>query len=197
MVVRFEVDAYAPSKAVSAPSRPAQSASTTVDDLLGAFSSINIHTPGTDSPVKSTAGGTNSATKLTVLSGGTSVPQSAIIEMTTRSVYREAQYDWKESYPQLFLSQTPHHFLAVHQRGQFLRVNKRRLQSSELDRVATSIQPDLKQLRRLLDIIKQLVIKHGERGRLSLVCQGGVLKVFQRDSQDSCLPDEVLERFTN
>jgi len=116
--------------------------------------------------------------------------------LTTRAVHLESQYNWKEAYPQLFLSQTPHHFLAVHQRGRFVGITKRKLQSSELDSVAaTLVQTDLKKLRRALDIIRHLVIEHGEQGRLSLVCQKGVLKVFRRVSQDSCLPDEMLGWF--
>jgi hypothetical protein len=195
MVVRFEVDAYIPSVGKLTP-RPKQVASTTVDDLISTLSRVNIRTPDTESRLRSTTRGSAGATKITVISGGAYVPQSALIEMTTRVTHRENEYDWKEAYPQLFLSQTPHHFLAVHQRGQFMRITKRKLKSSELDSVAILIQSDLKKLRRVLDIIKDLVIKHGERGRLSLVCQGGVLKIFQRTSQDSCLPDEMLGKFT-
>jgi hypothetical protein len=195
MVVRFEVDAYIPSASTLKP-RPAQAA-TTLDDLIGALSGVNLRTPNTESPAKSIVRGSAGATKITVVTGGAYVPQSAIIEMTTRATHRESEYDWKESYPQLFLSQTQHHFLAVHQRGHFVRVNKRKLQSSELDSVNTLIQSDLKKLRRVLDIIKYIVIKHGEQGRLSLVCKGGVLKIFQRASQVSCLPEEMLGLFTN
>jgi hypothetical protein len=197
MVVRFEVDACMPAARELIPRPcPTQAASVTVDDLISGLSSVNLRTPNTELPLK-TAKGSAGATKITVLSGGAYVPQSSIIEMTTRATHRESEYDWKESYPQLFLSQTPHHFLAVHQRGRFERITKRTLESSELDNVATLIQSDLKKLRRALDVIKNLVIKHGEHGRLSLVCQGGVLKVFQRTSQENCLPDEMLGKFTH
>ena len=53
MVVRFEVDACVPSVSTS---KPAQAASSTMDDLVGAFSGINL-IPNTESPSKSTAGG--------------------------------------------------------------------------------------------------------------------------------------------
>lgn len=193
MVVRFEVDACIPSAGVS---KPQAQVATNVDDLVGILSGVSIGTPDSGSPHKPTATDSTGTPKITVISGGSYVPQSAIVELTTRSITREAEYDWKDAYPQLFLSQTPNHFLAVHQRGQFVRLKKRELDSPELDRVAANlIQSDLKKLRRVLDTIKTLVIKHGQGGRLSLVCQGRVLKVFERTSQDSCLPDEIKKLF--
>ena len=194
MVVRFEVDACIPSAGTPVPT---QAAPSTVDDLIGALSSVNLRTPNIKPLPPSTAESSASSKKITVLSGGSYVPQSSIIEMTTRAEHRESAYEWKDAYPQLFLSQTPHHFLAVHQTGKFVRVNKRALKSTELQSVAASMQHDLKKLRRVLDVIKGLVVKHGGEGRLSLVCQRGVLKVFQRISKDSCLPDDVLEWFTD
>ncbi|KAJ7890304.1 hypothetical protein B0H13DRAFT_2531260 [Mycena leptocephala] len=96
-----------------------------------------------------------------------------------------------------FFSQTPHHFLAVHNRGRFSAVNKRKLTSSELRAVEQQIQPDLKKLRAALDLIKEIVVKHGQRGRLTLVYQDGTLQVFERVSSASCLPDEVMAKFEN
>jgi hypothetical protein len=196
MVVRFEVDACIPS-AIPLASRSQDKTSATVDDLVSEFANVKLHTPDSRSSAASTMTMKPPAQpKLTVLNGGSYVPQSAIVELTTRSLRRELEFDWKESYPQLFLSQTPHHFLAVHERGRFIRVNKRKLGSPELKEVADiDIEPELKKLRRLLDIIKDLVVKHGQRGRLSLVCQGGELKVYERLGQGSCLPDETMNKF--
>jgi hypothetical protein len=193
MVVRFEVDACIPPEEITS-SGPG--ATTNVDDLIGALANVDL-TPKSESTSTPNISKANTVPKLTVLAAGSEVPQSAIVELTTRSVNRAMDYDWKESYPQLYLSQTPHHFLAVHERGRFVRVDKRKLGSSELREVMKDvIQPDLKKLRRLLDLIKELVFEHGQRGRLSLVCQGGELKVFERTEQKSCLPDEFMDKFS-
>ncbi|KAF5382621.1 hypothetical protein D9615_002760 [Tricholomella constricta] len=196
MVVRFEVDACIPTDTSSDAASVTTASSTTVDDLIGALSGVTLRTDTPSSTPVSKSSGSDSFPKVTVNPGGSIIPQSHIVELTTRSVRNASFFDWKENYPQLFLSQTPHHFLAVHERGRFREVNKRKLDSAELKQVyADSIQEDFKKLRRALDIIKELVIKHGERGRLSLVCQGGVLQVFERTSQASCLPDDVLQKF--
>jgi len=199
MVVRFEVDACIPSSPVK-PS--ARAAPPSIDDLADSLAGVKLAQPslgprttlefelsGPSSPAKSTK------TKLTVLGGGSYVPQSSVVELTTRSITRQAEYDWKDSYPQLFFSQTPHHFLAVHQRGMFTIVNKRKLASPELEKAAREAQIGLKKLRRVLNVIKTMVIESGQRGRLSLVCVDGILKVYERVSQVSCLPDDYIEKF--
>lgn len=105
-------------------------------------------------------------------------------------------YEWKELYPQLFLSQTPHHFLGVHQSGRFREVEKRKLGTDpDFLAVANQMQESLKKLRQALEMIQELVIEHGAKGRLSLVCEDGELKVYERESQASCLPKEFIARF--
>lgn len=197
MVLRFEVDACIPSETTAVAPRPKTPSakvpsSNDVDDLASALSSVTLQTSESSSaslkPTKRPV--------ITVISGGSYIPQSSIVELTTRSERNASTFDWKESYPQLFLSQTPHHFLGIHQRGRFTAVNKRKLDSPELKKIATDyIQGDMKKLRHVLSVIKELAVKHGERGRLSLVCRGGELMVYERVSQDSCLPDEFLQRF--
>ena len=156
-------------------------------------SGVNIGV-ATKPPTTIVKGMTNS--DITVIHAGSAVPQSSIVELTTRSQRNATFFNWQESYPQLFLSNTPHHYLAVHERGRFVEVQKRHLESTELKRIAAdSIQEAFKKLRRVLDDIKKLAVKHGETGRLSLVCKNGELKVYERLNKDSCLPDEVLERF--
>ncbi|KAJ7776845.1 hypothetical protein DFH07DRAFT_877028, partial [Mycena maculata] len=184
MVVRFEVDACIPSGANA--SRPAQS----IDDLVDSLAGINL------SPMSSSsAPSPKSSNGLTIREGGAVVPHSSLVELTTRTERREAEFDWTDAYPQLFFSQTPHHFLAVHNRGRFVAVKKRKLGSPELRDVERTIQPSLKKLRAALDVIKDIVVKHGQRGRLTLVCRDGKLQVFERVSTASCLPDDVMARF--
>ncbi|KAG6902422.1 hypothetical protein C0995_000348 [Termitomyces sp. Mi166 len=169
LVVRFEVDACvsAVSLKTSQPRTTASSSGNDLDDIIGALSGVSLRTGSAAPPPTKATEGSEAFPTITIISGGFVVPQSSIIELTTRSTYNASNYDWKENYPQLFLSQTPHHFLAVHERGFFKEVNKRKLDSPELKKVAQAVQEELKKLRRLLDQIKDLVKKHGERGRLS------------------------------
>ncbi|KAJ7505929.1 hypothetical protein B0H11DRAFT_361862 [Mycena galericulata] len=184
MAVRFEVDACIPSAGNA--SRSVQS----IDDLADSLAGINLAPKSSPAKPKTSNG-------LTVQDGGAIVPHSSLVELTTRTERRAAELDWTDSYPQLFFSQTPHHFLAVHNRGRFVSVNKRKLTSPELSSVERTIQPSLKKLRAALDVIKDVVVKHGQRGRLTLVCREGKLQVFERVGEASCLPDEVMARFEN
>lgn len=184
MVVRFEVDACFPPPAKSYPRKSISS----IDELAQSLSGVSLSS-------EPSSGLPSPKNGLTVIKGGNYVSASAVIELTTRSEARQNLYDWKEAYPQLFFSQTAHHFLAVHQRGRFIAVNKRKLSSPELQNVEQIIQPDLKLMRKALDKIKDLVVKYGERGRLTLVCSNGELKLYERKSLDSCLPHDFLELF--
>jgi hypothetical protein len=132
---------------------------------------------------------------LRIRQAGSYVPQSHIMELTTVSMGRRAKFDWSEAYPQLFLSQTPHHFLAVHTRGRFNTVEHRKLGSSDLSQVDKTAQTALWKLRQALGVIKDIVMEHGKTGRLSLVCREGEMKVYERSSDVSCLPEDILRRF--
>lgn len=121
--------------------------------------------------------------------------QSDIIELTTRSAKRVVDFDWVDAYPQLFLSQTPNHFLAAHTQGRFQTVTKRNIKDAALKEIERSLQDNFKKLRVALTTIQNLVVEHGQRGRLTLVCQQGLLNVYERTSQESCLPDAILARF--
>jgi hypothetical protein len=107
--------------------------------------------------------------------------------------------DWAETYPQLYLSQTPHHFLALHDHGRFTVVEKRNMTTSpDLLEVKSSIQGDLDTLRAALEVIQDAVMLHGEGARLSLVYEGGLggkLKMYKRVVDTSYLPDKILEKF--
>jgi len=192
MVVRFEVDAYLDPELSANPSGTKAKPDDDIDDIATALSGVRIGSVSTTKASTTIVRGMGS--NLTVVHAGSLVPDSSIIELTTRSSWRGMQ--WNESYPQLFLSQTPHHFLAIHEGGRFVKIQKRLLNSAELENIAaTSIRERFKKLRHALDVIKELVLKHGEKGRLSLVCEDSELRVYERVSQDSCLPDDILARF--
>lgn len=191
MVVRFEVDACMPQTAgVSTQASRRQTDSTDLDSLSNMLSGLAVasdagRSPQVDDDV--------STSELSVIRAGQIIPQNSLIEMTTRSQNNAINYDWVEGYPQLFLSQTPHHFLAVHNRGEFQRIEKRNL--SDLKKVDAQSQRDFRELRAALKTVQDLVVEHGERGRLSLVFSDGNLEVFERKSQASCLPEDVLNKF--
>ncbi|KAF8349372.1 hypothetical protein F5887DRAFT_1156477 [Amanita rubescens] len=176
MVVRSTVDAFIPAKS----SKP------DIDDVISALSSLGVSQPKTES-AKQVA---NSPLKY--IRFGKQVPQESIIEVATISKARESQLDWQEKGPQLYLSQIPHFYVGLHDRGHFSEVRKHEFDYTTLPE---QVLANMKKLRRVLVTIQNLVLKHGQRGRLSLVCVDGVLNVYERVSEESCLPDEIMERF--
>jgi len=192
MVVRFEVDACIPTQpgrtTKRVPVASSSSSPTTVDVLSDLLSGVKIGPP-TTSVIAVTP-----SRSLTVKSGGGSyVPQSAILELTTVSERRRPQFDWYEQYPQLFLSQTPRHFLGIHNLGHFRAVERNEL--SALTNQAKMAQPSLKKLVKVLMTIQALVVKRGKTGRLTLIRDGEWLRVYERRSQEGCLPEEYLAKF--
>lgn len=188
MVVRFEVDACLP------PPREATklSSATTLDDLTATLSGLGL---GSRSKAPET---TSDASGLDIIHAGSAdIAQERIVELTTRSQRNADTFDWVDAYPQLFLSGTPHHFLGIHVGGKFYEVVKRELRTAAMGGIERGAQAGLRKLRKALGEIQELVVDSGDRGRLSLVCDGGVLKVFNRKSTESCLPDEIMRRFDN
>lgn len=182
MVVRFEVDACIPP-----PKTHSRRSVASPDELAAALSAVNISDSAT--PV------CDHRFHLSVIEGGYEVAPSAIMELSTRSEHRQHEYDFKELYPQLFFSQTTHHVLAVHNRGRFTAIHRRKLASSEFEAVDQELQPHFKAVRKALKVVQDLVVEHGERGRLTLVCKDGVLRVYERKSDEGCLPDHLLSLF--
>ncbi|KAJ7055901.1 hypothetical protein C8F01DRAFT_1211566 [Mycena amicta] len=210
MVVRFEVDAHVPAPVVQ---RGVGRGGTALDDLSSQLANMRVTKPvgipGTsrNAPAYAYASSLTSTRAtaspepfiseygLTVIEGGNQIAHDSLVEITTRTQRRAQDMDWTENYPQLFLSQTPNHFLGIHNRGRFVQVVRRVLGRGEFATVEKGMQPSLRKLRKVLAVIAQLVRAHGERGRLTLVCREGTLRVYERESMESCLPDELLERF--
>jgi hypothetical protein len=189
LVVRCEVDACShPGEAgtsiLSSNSKQKKPAAS-VDDLADALSSLAVATPEsppTDSDV-------------TVIKGGSEVPQPSLIKIKSRSARNVVTFDWDAAYLQLFLGQTYNLHLGVHQRGTFESIRKANFESAEMQQAAKRVQPVLKMLGRLLDEILYIAIEYGQKGRLSLVCKSGQLTVHERKDEASFLPDDILERF--
>jgi hypothetical protein len=178
MVVRFEVDAYT-------------SSTENIDVLRGPrFSEASVASSPT-SPLPLAGQGN----PLTILRGGAIVPQSSLIEVKSPSQKSAAKQKWAEIYPQLYLSQTPWLYKAIHCHGQFYVVKKTQLGSPELADVAERSKLRFQKLKVALQIIKDIVMKSGAQGRLSFVLENRELKVYDRSNQASCLPADIMAHF--
>ncbi|KAJ8503210.1 hypothetical protein ONZ45_g11065 [Pleurotus djamor] len=178
MVVRCEVDAYLP-----------HGTKTSVNELADSLAEVNIRASPRSEDATFVSG-------IAVYpSGSWSLPQSSIVEITTRSFWNYQNLNWSDVYPQIYLSQTPHLFIGLHHRGTFTRLVQENLGSPPMRRIYAAEQPKMKMLRWLLGDIQKRLRKHGPDAKISLVCRGGVLGVYERDSYDDCLPEEVLDYF--
>ena len=202
MVVRFGVDACLPSSDSS-------TATTTIDDpdLADALGNMKIQQTSPSMTTSTTSPAIN------IIHAGTQVPQDALVEVASRSVYYLDQLDWNELYPQLALSQTPALRLGVHERGEFTEMREWQLEGpgARVD-TGTTRQPggtqmgadvlDLSAQRRetavqivrlakVLQDVQKIAIARGAgpAGSFSLVCEDG------KSLTGSCLPSEVLARF--
>nr|GAT44474.1 predicted protein [Mycena chlorophos] len=212
MVVRFEVDAYLPDN--MKPNQPKMLPTLAELDAklsrikLGSDSSASQQKPSQargPTPPSSRASASpepySSYHGLMVIEGGIFVPQSNLVDLSTRSEARMAYLSWADFYMQHFLSQTDMHFIGIHERGLFSRVIKRAVLkesgASSEDGIVRAAQPSLQKLRAALQTILDLVRSHGQRGRITLTFKPGESKllVFERESMANCLPEEVLERF--
>lgn len=132
---------------------------------------------------------------LRIVRGGSVIPQSALMKIKTRSMRNVETFDWKRFYPQQFIGQIPTQVIGVHRNGRFYEIREKRLDAPELRDVAQNTQAGLKKLNMVLQEIHEYAVEHGKNVRLSLVGKKGVLQVMQRESADSYLPSDVLDRF--
>lgn len=130
--------------------------------------------------------------RIDMLYVGVDVQQGALVKMAIRP---DGQVDWKEVYPQLFLSATPHLFVATHSEGRVTRITKWEVGTPEMEEIERGLQPTFWKLKHALETIQELVILHGKSGRLSLVCENGIMQVYRRTGVESSLPDKLLSRF--
>ncbi|KAI0369361.1 hypothetical protein BV20DRAFT_1053195 [Pilatotrama ljubarskyi] len=150
-------------------------------------------------PVES-AGGADTfvpATDLTVVRGGTLLAQSSVIELATRSAQYVDLTKIEDTFFQLFLTQTPANLLAIHTRGLFDRVERQELDSPEFVRVQEDplVQRSLKQLVTFLRAIQDMLKKQGNVAKLSLVCEKGKLRVYNRVGDEDHLLAAEFSRF--
>jgi hypothetical protein len=175
MVVRFEADAYD-----SGAPRSDQ-----VEELAASLQATSVRPPTT----LQTQG-------LTIQKAGEEMPQTDLLELGTRWVQNRFPVDWSEIYCQSFLSHIPKHIMAYQDNGMFSKIEERKLDSApEFAAAKAEGQLQMKKLVKVIRRIRELVLRAGKDSRLSLVCVYGVLHIYRRRSEESCLPDEVLELF--
>ncbi|EIW75633.1 hypothetical protein CONPUDRAFT_140047 [Coniophora puteana RWD-64-598 SS2] len=125
------------------------------------------------------------------------VAQSSLIKIKTRASHRPL--DWDEAYPQLYLSQTPHFYLARHQRGLFSSsIEKYTLEGLESDLLVgpevRKAREGLKKLRGLLrEILDEVRKVEDESAQLCLVREGKALALYKRvEGTGKRLSEEVV-----
>ncbi|KAF8132470.1 hypothetical protein EV363DRAFT_108453 [Boletus edulis] len=147
------------------------------DDFLASFSSLSLG-GNTDKPSKANEPGSGAGFDIQVTPSRSLVPQANLIEVKTRSIYRDP--NWREIYPQLYLSQTAWLYMAKHNRGAFEPVEKISLTGKEMRPYAEMMEGSLGKLKNLLKEILKAVREQGEGVPLSLVRQGGTLSLWRR-----------------
>ena len=183
MVVRFEVDAFDPTAAKS-----------DADELTDDLKSIRL-TDRVSSMQKPRNPRYKGGVGLGITHGG-SIPQhSSIVELKSTSERSFGKDRWLELYSQLYISQTPWVYKAIHHQGAFHTIERKALTSPDMDGAAEKSKSSLQKLILALRVIHRVVGSSGRDGRLSLVLRNGELQVFKRTTQSSCLPKEVMARF--
>ena len=166
------------------------------DDFLASFSSLSLggkaeKTTKADKPTSESPSGLD----IKCTSSRSLVPQSDLIEVKTRAITREA--NWKDIYPQLYLSQTAWLYTAKHRGGAFEPVEKISLTGNEMKPYAEMMEASLGKLKNLLKAILKAVREQGEGVPLSLVRQGGTLSLWKRkEGSGKPLGDEIRSKFS-
>ncbi|KAA1472279.1 hypothetical protein DENSPDRAFT_820992 [Dentipellis sp. KUC8613] len=133
---------------------------------------------------------------LKILHAGREVPQSSIIELASRSQKNIRKIDCINLFPQLYLSQTSLLYTGLHRYGEFYEIRKRDVaDDSQMKEQYQATEGMFQGLSQLLREIRGFMVTDGGK-RLSLVCEAGTLKVFERAATKSCLPDTILECFS-
>lgn len=122
--MRFEVDACYSSNLGSGSA---------TDVLADALSSLSVSAPSSRAKDRTAFG-------VTVIEAGSKVPQSALIELKTRSARNVDSFDWADAYPQLYLGQTPTSIIGVHRSGTFFETREKKIDSAYLKGVGAAAQ---------------------------------------------------------
>lgn len=172
LLLRYSVDACLP---VRTP-RDSRSPPTSSHNLASTVASLELQTAA---PLDAVAEPANSKANIKILSGGTLVPQASLVEMKTRM--SKNLFDSHDTFPQIYLSQTPLLFLAYHEWGTFYSHGFHEIKLGEMKSELASAQTGLRQLGVVLREIYRLVKEHGkDRQALSLIFRDGKMVLYKR-----------------
>lgn len=165
------------------------------DDFLASFSAMNIGSKtGTPKSQPDSTCTNRLGMKVKLTSPRSVIPQSHVIEIKTRASHREL--DWKEVYPQLYLSQTPYLYLAKHAKGTFGPVEKVDLNGETMAPRAREAEDAMGKLEVLLGSILKAVRKQGKGVPLSLVYHKGKLQLYKRhEGSGKRIEAEISRKF--
>jgi len=197
MMVRFEVDGYLPNDSLKTSSASNKSSVSDVDDLAASLADLSVR-PSASSQTPSSPSTSSSAhdgETLRVIQGGREVAQSSIVEFATRSIRTIQRLDWLDDYSKFCLSKTPHFHVGIHERGVYSEIRKRHMDDADIMMHNRKVEGGLQRLGKVLEIIQEIVIEHGPSKNLTLLCEEGVLRVFERQAGERCLPADMLKRF--
>jgi hypothetical protein len=183
LLVRFEADGYIKEKNVPEPAASASGNTATekekpplasVDDLVSSLLTTTVSTADTSNPP-----GSNT---LQVKHGGSTVSQSSLFDLKTRSIYTRGKKDiLAEELPRLWVRQIPNFILAYHTQGLF------NTQDTEIKDVREEIKKweqehaaKLAKLAALLSWIKEVVVEDSDAGGKVEICYSGGLKLEVR-----------------
>ncbi|TFY64818.1 hypothetical protein EVG20_g5820 [Dentipellis fragilis] len=170
MIVRYEVDAYLPSAVPTV--------------AKGSSISANKQFSPTTIASKSTVD------TLNIIHAGREIPQSSIIEITTRSPRTRRQR--AELAPRLYLSQTPFLYIGMHKDGKSWEMRKKNV-AEDIQMKHKEVET-LQKLGQVLKVIRGIMVENSGK-KLSVICEGETLKIYERIAKKSCLPEEVMKRF--
>ena len=193
MLLRFEVDACVPS----------------VSDLADALDGIDLSsTPSTSktSQLNTTAASSSSSTTTTTtttatpisvqLTGTPLVAQDNLVELKTMS--QNKTVTWREVYPQLHLSGTPHLYVAKHFKGSFTTMERHDLHDSTLRPYAKAAEQGLGKLVKLFEELSTHLQEAGPGIGFSLIgSASGDLKLYRRkEGTGRLLTKDIVAKFT-
>jgi hypothetical protein len=163
------------------------------DDFLASFASLSLG--GTaDKASKPNKSVSHADFDVKLSPARSLVPQSDLIEVKTRSTYREP--NWRDIYPQLYLSQTAWLYMAKHTNGAFQPVEKISLTGEQMKPYADMMEDSLRKLKSLLKEILKAVREQGDGVPLSLVRQGGTLSLWKRkEGSGKPLGEDIRSKF--
>lgn len=123
------------------------------------------------------------------------VPQSSLIEIKTRTANSAKNSSLRKEIPQLYFSQTPCRYIAVHDSGNFTSVRKEEVGQGAMRTAEQELQAGLKRLCSVLEYIQQVVKSRGPEGILSIICAEESLKFYERIDNVIYLPSDMLALF--